>query len=76
MNEAVDYEMAYKIRRYIAAIETPGESDEKILDWINWAKSKADWLDPIVDKEDAILGKREHNESEDKKQLKHKGYYW
>jgi hypothetical protein len=75
INEASDYEIACKIRRYVAAIEASGEPDEKVLDWINWATSKADWLDPVIDKEDAILGKRKHDEAEDKKQLKQKGYY-
>ena len=76
INEADDYEMACKVRRYIAAVEASGEPDEKTLDWIEWAKSKADWLDPLVDKEDVILGKRVHGDDEEKKKLKHKSYYW
>jgi hypothetical protein len=29
----------------------------KILKKANWARNKADWLDPLVAKEDELLGK-------------------
>jgi hypothetical protein len=30
-------------------------------EWIAWAKDKADWYDPTINKNDSILGMRNHN---------------
>ncbi|GIQ70066.1 hypothetical protein XYCOK13_28900 [Xylanibacillus composti] len=37
---------------------------EEDLEWIDWAKKKADWYDPIIAREDEIL-KREHEKGKD-----------
>ena len=29
------------------------DADKK--EWINWAKEKADWYDPFIEKDDALL---------------------
>ena len=37
-NLAEDYDTASKIRRYIAVLEQTKKSDEKMIEWIEWAK--------------------------------------
>lgn len=44
-NIVADYDIAYKIRSFIAAVEASGVSDEQTGKWVEWAKSKADWYD-------------------------------
>lgn len=75
-NLANDYDIACKIRRYIAAVEASGEPDEKTAKWIEWAKAKADWYDPTIAREDEFFGKREHEKNTEEKKLSHKGYWW
>jgi len=72
-NMAQDYDTACKIRAFISALESAENIDEE---WIDWAKKKADWFDPIIARNDEVLGEREHEESEDRKELKKYGYYW
>ncbi len=64
-NLAQDYEMACKIRAFVAALESSGKGED--LKWIDWAKRKADWYDPIIAREDEFLGKREHGKGKDLK---------
>lgn len=64
-NMAQDYAMACKIRAYITALESSRTLTEEDIEWIDWAKKKADWYDPIIAREDEILGKREHEKGKD-----------
>ncbi len=74
---AQDYDMACKIRAYIDALElTTDLSEEKTTEWIDLAKRKADWFDPIIGREDELLGKREHEKSEGEKALRKSRNYW
>lgn len=66
-NEAIDYQRACRIRAYVAAVEADSELAESQRDWIVWAKAKADWFDPLIAREDFILGVRNHGDSEEKK---------
>lgn len=78
-NLAMDYEKACRIRAYIKAVEVACESDElddETAAWIDWAKKKADWFDPIIAREDEVLGERDHEESEENKALKKLYRYW
>ncbi|SCL85454.1 hypothetical protein [Sporanaerobacter sp. PP17-6a] len=76
-NIAQDYDMACKIRNYIDALELKTDlSDEKTAEWIDWAKRKADWFDPIIGREDELFGRREHEKSEDEKALRKSRNYW
>lgn len=77
-NIAQDYDMACKIRVYIEALKVRADlNDETTAEWIDWAKKKADWFDPIIAREDELFGKREHEKSEEQKVLKkHIGYWW
>ncbi|HNX29454.1 MAG TPA: helix-turn-helix domain-containing protein [Syntrophomonadaceae bacterium] len=62
---ASDWDRAQKIRRFTddMAVKINEISDEqkrqKLAQWVKWAEDKADWLDPLIDKEDELLGKNE-----------------
>ncbi|MEY8762514.1 MULTISPECIES: hypothetical protein [Clostridium] len=74
-NMSQDYYTACKIRAYINALESKVDvNDEKAAEWIEWAKKKADWYDPTVDRKDELLGEREHGENEERKAIR-KSYY-
>jgi hypothetical protein len=57
--EATRLHQANIIRTYIQALETDaiknGSLTSELKDWINWAKKKADWYDPLINEEDPIL---------------------
>lgn len=72
--EAVDYEMACRIRNYIAAVESNPDLDDEQKAWIEWANAKADWYDPTKDVADPILGKKNH--SSNKEPEKHSSRWW
>lgn len=57
MNEAKDYESALRIRAYADAREKAGTADAQ---WLQWAREKADWLDPTVARKDEFFGQRQH----------------
>jgi hypothetical protein len=73
MNIVQDYDMACKIRAFVAAFESEG-TDEKTAAFITWAKKKADWFDPSVARTDEILGDRDHEESAERKSLNKRHY--
>lgn len=76
-NIAQDYDMACKIRAYIESLELRADlSDEATAEWIDWAKKKADWFDPVIAREDELFGRREHEKSEEHKVLKKSRNYW
>lgn len=52
-----NYVMACNIRAYAAAVESKPDLSEEEKKWVVWAREKADWIDPMIKKEDAILGK-------------------
>lgn len=60
---ALQWDKSQQIRRFVDSVELrlgeieDGEQREKLASWIQWAREKADWLDPLRDKEDEILGK-------------------
>ena len=49
--------MACNIRTYVAAVESKPDLSDEEREWIVWAREKADWIDPMIRKEDPILGK-------------------
>ena len=76
-NEALDFETACRIRAYIAAIESKPDLDEKTLEWIAWAKAKADWYDPTVSANDPVFGERKHGaDAKEKTPVKKSSYYY
>lgn len=76
LNQAEDYAIACKIRTLVKAVETQNSDNEETQAWIACAKEKADWYDPTIAAEDPLLGKRDHRQSPERKELKHKGGYW
>ena len=50
---------ANRLRGFIAAVEDrahrDGELTQEKQQWIEWAKAKADWIDPRVRRSDPIL---------------------
>lgn len=61
-----DWDKAEKIRRFADCMErkiaevSNEEKREKLLKWLKWARDKADWMDPLTEKEDELLGKSQH----------------
>lgn len=80
---AENYELALKVEKYIDALEKEviniedDKKRDKIYSYIEWARKKIDWLNPIKQNNDELLGKKyeedlydvnfKDNESE---------YYW
>lgn len=75
-NQASDYQVASRIRAYIDAVEKMDELDAETIEWIEWARKKADWFDPTTARKDEFFGKRKHGESEEIKALRRKSHYW
>ena len=72
VNEADDFEIACRIRRYVERVRSLADpSDQKSLEWIDWATEKADWFDPSIAREDPALGVRDHGTSPERKKLEH-----
>lgn len=63
---ASDWNKAEEIRKFTNQMELKiknVEDEEKriiLFNWLKWARGKADWLDPLIDKEDELLGKSKH----------------
>lgn len=76
LNQSKDYQKACEIRSYIQAVTERKELDEDTRKWVEWASEKANWFDPTIVKEDDFFGKREHNKSEDEKDIFTKRKYW
>ncbi|SOZ24701.1 conserved hypothetical protein [Cupriavidus taiwanensis] len=58
-SHATNWERAARLRDYASAVEEQaaaagGLSSEQV-DWLSWARAKADWLDPLVRVSDPIL---------------------
>ena len=73
VNCAADYEIARQIRTYVSSMEE-AHSGQDLSAWASWARAKADWYDPTVAIEDELLGRREHEKSQEYKGPHHKGY--
>ena len=67
VNKAEDYRSATEIRNYIQAVMEKNVGDN-ILEWVKWAKKKADWYDPTVASNDEFFGKRNHGKSREEKE--------
>lgn len=76
INAVEDYEIACKIRAYVAAIEVSGELTNEKQAWLTWAKKKADWYDPVMAFEDEVLGVRKHEEKASSKELEKSYSSW
>jgi hypothetical protein len=56
------WQKTVEIRNYIHAVETNAIKTNtlkpELIEWIKWANNKADWYDPLIQKEDDILNDR------------------
>ena len=50
------------IHTYEAYLAEKGIADEEVLKKLEWAKDKADWIDPFISKEDVYLDRYEKDE--------------
>lgn len=63
---ASDWDKAEKIRKFADCMErqindiSSAEKREMLSKWLKWARDKADWLDPLTEKNDELLGKSKH----------------
>lgn len=61
LQNAQRFTKARELREYITAREQKaiqeGRLSTELQQWILWARGKADWYDPLVDKEDPLLGR-------------------
>lgn len=63
---ASDWDKAEKIRKFADCMErqindvTDEEKRKMLSKWLKWARDKADWLDPLTEKDDELLGKSKH----------------
>jgi len=75
LNVVSDYRLANEIRKFVDILR---ESDKTDQETITWMSRKADWIDPTISAEDELLGKREHQKSNEEKDkyLKEERYYW
>jgi len=61
-----DWSKAEQMKRFANLLEgkindvTNEEKREKLFRCLKWARDKADWLDPLMAKEDKLLGKSKH----------------
>ncbi|HHA4378896.1 TPA: hypothetical protein ACOBUB_002150 [Enterococcus faecium] len=76
LNEALDFEKAVRIRNFITAAEKSGNHEKYSVEWIAWAKKKADWFDPTIADEDKYFGVRDHSKDEQRKKLEKNSSYW
>ena len=76
VNESEDFAIACKIRAYISAVEQKENLTQEEIEWIAWAKRKADWYDPSVEYDDEFLGKRKHSQGAGQKELKESYSSW
>lgn len=57
--KAVSWERAARLRAYVEAVERlalrESSLGQDMLEWIAWARAKADWLDPLIEVCDPIL---------------------
>tara|TARA_R110001632_G_scaffold231702_1_gene370772 strand:- start:202 stop:1242 length:1041 start_codon:yes stop_codon:yes gene_type:complete len=53
------YDKAQQLRKYITVIEQQNKDSgmkDNFADLVHWAKKKADWVDPLIEHDDPILG--------------------
>ena len=75
LNMLEDFQTANDLRLMADKLEIVGKLSKEEIDWI---RSKADWIDPIVSSTDELLGIRDHENSREQKEqyLREKRYYW
>lgn len=71
------FDKVIKLRNYITMVEEKAVKNNTITAelsaWLNWAKDKIDWYDPVIRKQDDLLDDSDINEIENPKQ---QNYYY
>lgn len=68
MQEANRWSMYLKLSNYIRQVD---KQKSKPINWLYWAKQKADWLDPRTETVDDILGEFESTEKPQERKIQH-----
>lgn len=57
LNRAIRWQQARFMREYLAVVvqNTENNMNAESMDWINWAKHKIDWYDPLIQAPDELL---------------------
>ena len=59
LEEVKRWEKVKVLRDYLNYVEQRGQkgrlSEEEFFKWLNWAKKKADWYDPMIESLDDLL---------------------
>ena len=59
IQKAARWHKAVNLRNYIDTVEQKAFADntisEELTNWLDWARKKADWYDPFIEKEDELL---------------------
>lgn len=76
-SDAEKFDKATIYRNFINATEQKAIQEntltEELKDWIKWAKEKADWFDPFINREDELLNNNDREEFHKPKQT---NYYY
>lgn len=74
INHSSRWQKAMDLRNYIQTVESNAIKNKKLTqelkDWLQWINDKADWYDPLIEKEDELF------EDVDRDTLEMKGRYW
>ena len=57
--DSLRYDKAQQLRKYITVIEQQNKDSamkDHVVELVHWAKKKADWVDPLIEHVDPILG--------------------
>ncbi|QCE42407.1 hypothetical protein [Psychroserpens sp. NJDZ02] len=59
LNHSSRWQKSMDLRKYIQVIESDAIQNNKLSfvlqDWLQWVKDKADWYDPLIEKEDVLF---------------------
>ncbi len=59
-NNSIKWENAQRIRRFLDEMEARAQAernlDDKLRTYLEWARKKADWYDPLVSADDELMG--------------------
>ena len=66
MEDSERWKKATDLKNFITAIENKAIKEntlsEELSNWIKWANDKADWFDPLVNKNDDLLTVKDKEE--------------
>ncbi|MFT4850690.1 MAG: hypothetical protein ACI83B_003249 [Sediminicola sp.] len=59
INSSGRWHKSQQLRNYLSTYEdrmkSNGELTKDVMDWLDWARKKADWYDPFMEAEDEIF---------------------